>query len=360
MRAGSQTAAQNPSAQRRQLVEDAPLEAAPAEARPPGASGRWLLLIHQVPTKPDYFRVKVRRRLQRLGAIALKNSVYVLPNGDGPVEDFQWLRREITAEGGEAVLCAAALVDGVTDAELEAMFRRDRDADYAEIVEGAGQLARSQDRASVGDAPPAELARLARRLTEVVAIDYFRAPGRGAAEAALAAAEARFRPAAPAPGAGSGPDASDRPIGCTWVTRRGVHVDRIASAWLIRRFIDPAAQFAFGDVGDRPYRPAPGELRFDMFEAEYTHEGPRCTFETLLARFGLADPALVALGEIVHDIDVKESTFGRPETPGVAAMIAGIAATSPSDDARLARGAEFLDALYAALGAALAGRAAER
>ncbi len=104
-----------------------------------------------------------------------------------------------------------------------------------------------------------------------------------------------------------------RPLqGSVWVTRQGVHVDRIASAWLIRRFIDPEARFKF--VPAKGYVPEPGELRFDMFEAEFTHEGDRCTFEVLLARAGLADPALAAIGEIVHDIDLKDAKFGREET----------------------------------------------
>ena len=291
---------------------------------------RWLLLVHHLPPKPDYFRVKVRRRLQRLGAVALKPSVYVLPHTAGTAEDFAWLLREIVAEGGEALLCAAALLQGVADAEVEAMFRRDRDADYQAIADAAGETT-------------ADLARLTRRLDEVTAIDFFRAPKRAAAARAVAALGARLHP--PATAARRGADA--RPLGRTWVTREDVHVDRIASAWLIRRFIDPAARFRF--VPPDGHRPAAGELRFDMYEAEYTHEGPRCTFETLRARFALDDPALVVIGEITHDIDCKESTFAHGETAGVAAVIDGIAATVPHDDARLAQGAALFDAVYAAL-----------
>ena len=93
----------------------------------------WLLLIHQIPPKPDYFRVKVRRRLQRLGALALKNSVYVLPNREETAEDFQWLLREIVAEGGEATLCAATFLAGTSDTELEERFRSERDVEYAGV-----------------------------------------------------------------------------------------------------------------------------------------------------------------------------------------------------------------------------------
>ena len=133
----------------------------------------------------------------------------------------------------------------------------------------------------------------------------------------------------------------------TWVTRKDVHIDRIASAWLIRRFIDPKAQFKFTAVRD--YRPKAGEVRFDMFEAEYTHEGDRCTFETLLARAGLRDRALRAIGEIVHDIDCKDEKFARKEVAGVAALVRGLTRAYPDDATRLERGAASFDDLYASL-----------
>src|SRR3989442_7530499 len=107
---------------------------------PQSAATRWVLLIHQIPPKPDYFRVKVGRRLQRLGAVAIKNSVYVLPGSNDAVEDFQWQMREIVAGGGEASVCEANFVDGLTDAEIEALFRAARDADYREIVADAQRL----------------------------------------------------------------------------------------------------------------------------------------------------------------------------------------------------------------------------
>ena len=130
----------------------------------------------------------------------------------------------------------------------------------------------------------------------------------------------------------------------TWVTRTGIHVDRMASAWLIRRFIDREATFKF--VAPKGYRPAPRELRFDMFEAEFTHEGDRCTFEVLLRRFGVDDPALGALGEIVHDIDLKDGKFGRPEVAGFEHLVAGIAVAHREDVARLDRASAVLDDLY--------------
>jgi hypothetical protein len=303
---------------------------------------KWLLLVHQIPPKPDYFRVKVRRRLQRIGAVALKSSVYVLPSREEALEDFRWLLREIVADGGEASLCVAEFIEGVSRGALEAMFAAERDADYREISAEAealtGDNGRPEDKAAQLDT---ELGRLRRRLDEVIAIDYFGAPGRKAAERAIAAAESRLDRA------GSAKNELDLMRGRVWVTRSDVFIDRIASAWLIRRFIDPKARFKF--TASRTYRPKPGEVRFDMYEGEYTHEGERCTFETLLERAGLRDKGLRAIGEIVHDIDCKDGRYGREEAPGVAALMRGLVRAYPADSARLKEGATLLDQLYASL-----------
>src|SRR3989440_2750965 len=148
---------------------------------PETPGGRWLLLIHQVPAKPDYFRVKIWRRLQRIGAVAIKSSVYVLPFTDQAAEDFQWVRREVVAAGGEASVCQAAFVDGLSDAQIEALFRAQRDAEYAELALAAEQVARERGREVAG-----EVARLERRLAEIVALDHFGTAGGPAAAAALA------------------------------------------------------------------------------------------------------------------------------------------------------------------------------
>jgi len=308
------------------------------------ASGRWLLLFHHIPPKPDYFRVKVWRRLQRIGAVPVKNTVWVLPYSDQAVEDFRWLLQEIADGGGEGSVCRGDFVDGLGDRDVAALFRQARGADYAGVVRDAKSLARAP--------APGEVARLDRRLGEVAAIDYFRAPGRSAAEQAVgrlaARARGRERPSARAPGQPG--EGRGRLRGRTWVTRRGVFVDRIASAWLIKRFIDPAARFKF--VAPEGYVPRRGERRFDMFEAEYTHEADRCTFETLVRRFRLRDPALRAIGEIVHDIDCKDAAFGRAETAGVEQLLAGIARQSAADATRLRRGADVFDKWYQSFAAA--------
>lgn len=314
---------------------------------------RWLLLIHAIPPKPDYLRVKVARRLARVGAVPVKNSVYVLPRSEEAAEDFQWVLSEVTAGGGECTICEAAFVAGLSDERLIGLFREARDADYAEIAAQANAL-----RESLGAAPvdPArriringEVAKLRRRCGEVSAIDYFHAEAGHVAESAIRAVEATLHDAMSGGAAAEAPSARDAVRSRTWVTRRGIKVDRISSAWLIRRFIDPEARIRFVDPDG--YRPESGELRFDMFEGEYTHEGARCTFETLLHRFALNDAALTALGEIVHDIDFKENSFERDETAGIARLIDGLALAHQADDDRLREGAPLFDALYASFSA---------
>ena len=274
---------------------------------------RWLLFIHQLPPKPDYLRVKVRRRLQRIGAMPLKNSVYVLPDRAECREDFEWLLREVLADGGEATIGGAVMLGGTTDAELESAFRRERNAEYAQ-VETEARSGGPHDR-------------LRRKLEGIMRNDFFGASGRAAAERAVSGTGERGEVGA-----------------STWVTRSGVFVDRIASAWLIRRFIDPAARFRFVAEHDVVH---PGELRFDMFGGEYTHEGDRCTFETLLLRFDLTLPALRAIADIVHDVDCKDEKFGRAETAGVASLVDGIAAMHARDEDRIQAAATLFEALLA-------------
>lgn len=310
----------------------------------PLAEPRWLVLIHQIPPSPSYLRVKIGRRLQALGAVPVKNSVYVLPRNDESLEDFQWIRREIVAGKGDASVCEARFVEGLSDDDVEALFDAARRADYDALAKEARALqsesVRRGKRAPTTGQLDASVRRLRKRLAEVVETDFFGATGRETVEELLTSIEAKLRPPASAPEP-SGPPESVR--GRTWVTRRGVHIDRIGSAWLIRRFIDPEARFRFVQAHDEA---APGELRFDMFEADFTHEGEQCTFEVLLRRFGLRDRALARIGEIVHDIDLKDGAFGHPETAGLDHLIAGIAMRHRDDEARLRDGGEAFEALY--------------
>jgi hypothetical protein len=316
----------------------------------------WLLLIHQLPPQPAYLRVKIWRRLQAMGAVAVKGAVYALPHDEQTQEDFRWLVREIVGSGGEAALCEARFVDGLSDQQVRALFDAARDADYEAIRKEASALA--DDLAGQPERQAEsrkQVARLRRQLTQIAAIDFFGASGRAAAEAVVSVLETRLiRPAPDGADEGMSGGGGLRAMhGRTWVTREGVHVDRIASAWLIRRFIDREARFAFAASGGGA-RP-PGEIRFDMYEADFTHEGDRCTFEVLLERAALDDPALQILGEVVHDIDLKDGKFGRAETPGIAGLIGGIVLAHQDDAQRVERGAAMLDDFYRYLGGKASG-----
>ncbi len=330
-----------------------PVAARRGKGRSSDAEPRWLLLIHQIPPHPSYLRVKIWRRLQALGAVAVKNSVYALPIGETAMEHFQWVMREIVASGGEASIYEGRLLDGLSDEDLEGLFNRARDQDYAEVRDELRTMLRDFGRTRLVPAaklPPLEerVRKIRLRLDEIGVIDFFHAPGRMAVEGLLGQADHRIAKSKRPHDSGDTADVDGTvslPRRRVWVTRAGIFVDRIASAWLIRRFIDREARFKF--VPAKGYRPEQGELRFDMFDAEYTHEGDRCTFEVIVARHGLHDPALRAIGEIVHDIDLRDHQFGRPETPGVEHLLVGLANAHRDDAVRLDRGCAVLDDLYA-------------
>ena len=310
------------------------------------APRRWYLLIHQLPPEPLYLRAKIRQRLTRVGAVALKNAVYVLPRLEDCLEDFEWIAQEAIAGGGEAYVCESDFRESGTNAALVERFRRDRDTDYAALAESIRQWSRKPKRRGGANPPeedlPARLARSRRRFDEIAHVDFYRARGRDEVERLLQALERRIASgqASDSRGKPPFPNLSNR----TWVTRKGVKVDRIASAWLIRRFHDARARFRF--IDPRQQTPRPREITFDMVGGDFTHEEDRCTFETIRGRAGLKDPALGPIAEIVHEIDLKDGKFGRPETRGIEQILAGIVNAYSRDEERLDRGFALFDELY--------------
>jgi hypothetical protein len=309
---------------------------------------RWLLLIHQIPPKPNALRVKIWRRLQQVGAVAIKPSVYVMPLSEQSREDLSWTLKEIVEGGGDGSISEARFVEGLTDEQILALFHNARKADYEKLLYDANALladwsSGKSDPQGPATKGPVQLSKLKRRLDEIAAIDFFQTPERETAELLLKELE-NIRSGQAFPGKTSREGFGDL-VGKTWVTRSKIFVDRIACGWLIRRFVDKAAVFNFVTVAK--YFPKPNEVRFDMFDGEYTHEGDRCTFEVMIQRLQIQDHALEPLAEVVHDIDLKDGKFGRSETDGFNALLTGLVAAHPEDDQRMTEGLRLFDNLYA-------------
>ena len=317
------------------------------------AGFRWLALLFHFPKGPDSRRVKVWRRLQSVGAVAIKNSVYLLPLNEQSQEDFEWILTELRSSGAHGAILETRFVGGMTDQQIRELFNAARDADYQGLgseVEAA-LAALPTDRAVVEEEVAANgrrvLARARKRIAEIEAIDFFGSEGHDDVEAALRVLVERTTNSTGDPGKREKEMdvvALQELTNRVWVTRRGVRVDRIASAWLIRRWIDSNARFKF--VVGKDYVPGDREIRFDMFEAEFTHEADRCTFEVLARLVGPDDAALRHVGEIVHDIDLKDGKYLRPETEGVAHVLDGIIAGTDDDAQRIDRGTALFEGLY--------------
>jgi hypothetical protein len=319
-----------------------------AQAVPNAGPRRWLILLHQLPPLPSNLRVRTWRRLQELGAVAVKQSVYVLPDTAESREDFEWLKVEIEGAAGEATVYSAEHVDAAAEAALIDQFRHVRQQAYAEL---AGELQRIQRARASRQGPSGrrrDLARYRERFAAIERVDFFGSPGRDRVMTLLADLEATTRSAAK--GTGSQPAGGRTDPGqydnrfC--VTRPRPGVDRMASAWLIRRFIDSKARFGFiTDV-----KAAGDALPFDMFGAGFGHEGDRCTFETLAARFGIRDAAVARIAEIVHDLDFKDGKFGAAEAATLGIAIDGLQLSSMDDNTLLDQGMTLFEALYRSFG----------
>ena len=307
----------------------------------------WCVFIHQLPPKPLYLRAKVLKLLARAGAVPLKDSVYVLPLREDSLPELERISAVALSGGGDAHTFRGRPVGHPSQEELVRAFQRARDEDYRELTTRLRgwqiQLARTGSVPSSRGPFRIRLGHARRRLQQIVRIDFFQAPQRSEAEAALRELEVRLAVDTSA-GGPMAREANRELVGRTWVTRRGIQIDRIASAWLVRRFIDAKVRFRFIDPHEEQARS--GELTFDMMGADFTHEEDRCTFETLVRRIALGDAALASVAEIIHDIDIKDGKFGRPEARGIEQLLWGMLAANPDDEVRLERGFVLLDDLY--------------
>ncbi len=286
------------------------------------------------------------RKLRALGAVPLRKSVYLLPPTPDNFERFQWLSQEVQKDGGEATFLSVENVENMKRAEVVRLFQQVRDQDYRALVERYRKLARGLDRKTQARSTSRrneELTRLGRELERIREIDFFDAPGYHEAKRLQETIEMRLHP-----GQADTP-AADLPMdalkGRRWVTRPRPHVDRIGSAWLIKRFIDPDAEFVFAPSKDFP----PDAIPFDTAGVEFGHQGEDCTFETLVKRLGQRDRRLTHLAEIVHEVDLKDQKFPRDEARGVDLAIRGLLATFKDDQEVLTHGMVLFDGLYTAL-----------
>jgi len=280
-------------------------------------------------------RVEIWRRLRRYGALALKNSGYILPNSANNEERFQWLAREVRRNKGQATIVQAQAFDGLPATELTRRFADERSKEYAallkELQRGGKKIRLS--RSKVG--------RLRKRFEEIVHRDFFGSPLRSKVEALLVRADEGEQPPEPRP-----VKRRTQFVGRTWVTRPRPGIDRAASAWLIRRFIDPDAVFVFAE-NPNEYRDA---VPFDMFSQEgFSHRGEDCTMETLIKEFGLDDTKVHAISQGVHDADLGDEKFDRKEALGLDRVLTGWAQQGIADDELLRRGIEMFEGLYQVL-----------
>jgi hypothetical protein len=312
---------------------------------------RWLTLLMSLPLTPTRHRVGVWRKLQRMGAVKLRGAAWILPESPETTELFQWLVQEIQSFRGEVTLLRVDRIETMSDEQVTALFHKARAAEYQAVVQGCREVTAQIDRlkaAHRGSVPQvrARLDGLKRELDRVQAIDYLDSPTGRRAKATWEAVAKRLRAVEAKPTGGSRMQRTSVPsAGSTWVTRPRPHIDRIASAWLIKRFCDPTARFAFADATDAPRKGIP----FDILGAEYGHHGDHCTFETLVKRFGIKDRRVTLIAEIVHEADLHDGKFTRQESTGVDLAIKGLAAATQDDHDLLDRGMAIFDGLYSVL-----------
>ena len=298
----------------------------------------WLLLLFSLPTNRNTERVAVWRRLKKMGAVQIKTSTYLLPDEPAQYEQFQWLAKQIRDYGGDSTLVRAHEIEGLTKERGIAIFNDARAKDYGELRKSLQSFIARQKKMDTEEAG-LELERLTRRFREVRAVDFFDSPRGHDVAMLLRRAE--------------GPKQSrqletldvKQYQGKTWLTRPRPEIDRVGSAWLIARFIDRKPKFVFAPTANA----IPDAIPFDMLDADFSHHGNYCTFETLTKRFAISDKSLVKIGEMIHDADLDDARFQRVEAVGIDRVLKGWAKQGLSDQEILRRGFECFDALYAFL-----------
>jgi len=300
----------------------------------------WLLLLLRLPATHKAERVAIWRKVKKSGAIQIQTSTYILPDEPARYELFQWLTQEIRSAGGDATLVRAREIEGLPNEKLIELFNTARAKEYATLRESLrralSQRRKTRSSPAVGD----NLDRVRKQFREIRQTDFFNCPRAQDVEMLLRKMEGTQ------PGEASVSKVATRDYrGRTWVTRPRPEIDRVGSGWLIRKFVDPKAKFIFAKR-----IPANGRaVSFDMLDAEFSHHGEDCTFETLLKRFRIQDKAAHKIGEMIHDADLDDEKFQRTECIGIDRVLKGWAREGISDQEILRRGLQCFDGLYAFL-----------
>ncbi len=278
------------------------------------------------------------RRLKKMGAVQIKTSTYLLPDEPAQYEQFQWLAQQIRDYGGDSTLVRAQEIEGLTKEKVIAMFNDARGKDYGELRKSL-QAFIGRRKKTEAETGAAELERLTRQFREIREVDFFDSPRGHDVAMLLRRAEGRSRTRQFAV-----LDAKQYQ-GKIWLTRPRPEIDRVGSAWLISKFIDRKPKFVFAPTADA----VPDAIPFDMLDAEFSHHGNYCTFETLIKRFAISDKSVAKIGEMIHDADLDDARFQRVEAVGIDRVLKGWAKQGLPDKEILRRGFECFDALYAFL-----------
>jgi hypothetical protein len=301
----------------------------------------WILILYGLPTRQNAARVQLWRKLKKFGAIALKTSAYVLPDKPVHFERFQWLATQIRSGGGEATLIRVSEIEGLPQEKVVQLFNDARAKDYSDLVAELSDFIRANKRKLTDDFHVA-LEKYQARLHELREMDYFSCPKAQDALMLLKQAETLLS-------RGSAQDkgrvSRKRFNGRQWLTRPRPHIDRVGSAWLIRRFIDAKASFVFSPNS----KDFPDAVPYDMFEVDFSHQGDDCTFETLVKRFGIEDKAVLTIAEMIHDADLEDGKFKRNECIGIDRVLSGWNKMGIGDQQVLTKGFDVFDALYEGL-----------
>ena len=318
----------------------------------------WLIMFYSMPARPVSKRMKIWRRLMKAGALHFKGSVYLLPLNDDNLEFCQWLISEINDTGGEGAFTVAANIETTTNDEIKRLFNQQRDKDYRNIEKRLEEIERRiQSIKNEADAYNLKRlfnhwARLAREFGEIRKIDFFSSEFGSYLSARFESADTQIKGIKEIGAKKQKPPDIVRRnieeyIGKKWVTRKKPFVDRMASAWLIKKFIDKNAIFDFIDEKDINTIDS-GVVTFDIYGGTFTHWGDLCTFEVLLKSFGIKNKVLQRIAEIVHEMDIKDKKYRVPETHLIEDILIGIRKTAKNDAASLKRGMAVFDMLYAA------------